>query len=441
MASLSLTIIKTRPNKDGSFGIKIQITTTGRVAWIPTRFKIDNLKQWKDGRVVKHPDADYINKKLRALIMAYEEVLDDMPNPNVTATEIKAYLETHFHKSNSLKDFAEAYIERLTKEGRKSYAQNLGYTLKYLLECFGDSMTLQQFTPTALDLFEKHLRKMGKRHKKKDEDDPEQKDKKDKNGKNDKPISDTSINIRMSHLKALLNAAVNDGTVEYKIFPFRNYKAPAKAVRDICISKKELRKLREAEFKGVSERRHTVARDLFMLSFYCAGINLTDLMDAQLDGDTITFVRKKTAAKKQGEKEVSITIQPEAREIIDKYITSDGRLDFGYNYSQYEQFRSFITKGLNQIGEDLGFEKKLMFYSARKTFVQYGTDLGIPLYILEYAIGQTIKDKNSRPIHDYFKVMRSQADMAIRTIISYSQDMEEESAPIPEWARKYITKN
>lgn len=412
MATILLGIRKTMPNKDGSFGIKIVIGAKGVTTYIPTRFKVDNIRQWKDGRVVKHPDADYMNKKLRALLNEYESILDAMPNPNVSAAEIRQYLLSQFRKSDSLKDYAETYIERLKKESRASYAQNMGYTLKYLIECFGESMSLQQFTPTTLSLFEKHLRKGGS--------------------------SDTTINIRMSHLKALLNAAVNDGTVEYKIFPFRNYKMPSKAVRDICISKEELKKLREAEFSGVSERRHTVARDLFMLSFYCAGINLTDLMDAQLDGDTITFVRKKTATKKQGEKEVSITIQPEARAIIDKYITQDGRLNFGYKYSQYEQFRSFVTKGLNKIGEELGFEKKLMYYSARKTFVQFGTNLGIPLYILEYAIGQTIKDRNSRPIFDYFKTMRSQADMAIRTIISYSQDMEEEDAPIPEWARKYI---
>ena len=242
----------------------------------------------------------------------------------------------------------------------------------------------------------------------------------------------------MTHLKALLNAAVNDGLVEYKIPPFRKYKMPTKNVRDICISKSELERLRLAKFKGISEKRYTIARDLFMLSFYFAGINLTDLMDANLDGDTITFVRKKTATKKTGEKGVSLTVQPEARAIIDKYITKDGRLDFGYNYSQYEQFRSFVTKGLNKIGEELGFEKKLMYYSARKTFVQFGSDLGIPLHILEYAIGQTIKDKSNRPIHDYFKIMRTQADMAIRTIISYSMDMDDDSAPIPEWARKYV---
>lgn len=415
MATLTVTIIKPKPNADGSYGLKIAIRTSGATAYISTRYKIDNIKQWRDGVVVRHPDADYINKQLKKLLWEYEAIYDAMPNPNVSAAEIRQYLLSQFCKSGSLKDYTEAYIERLKKEKRASYAQNMGYTLKYLMECFGESMSLQQFTPTTLSLFEKHLRKSGS--------------------------SDTTINIRMSHLKALLNAAVNDGTVEYKIFPFRNYKMPSKAVRDICISKEELKKLREAVFSGVSERRYTVARDLFMLSFYCAGINLTDLMDAQLDGDTITFVRKKTAAKKQGEKEVSITIQPEARAIIDKYMTEGGRLDFGYNYTQYEQFRSFVTKGLNKIGEDLGFEKKLMYYSARKTFVQFGTDLGIPLYILEYAIGQTIKDKNSRPIHDYFKVMRSQADMAIRTIISYSQDMDEEDVPIPEWARKYVTKS
>ncbi len=412
MATISLCVRETQQNADGTYTIKIAIGAKSRTTYVATRFKIDSLKQWKDGKVVKRPDADILNRKLRHVLAEYENMLDEVPDSQMSAVEIRKFIESRIKKSDSLKAFAETYIDRLEKEDRKSYSRNMGYTLKYILESLGENITLQAIGAGQLEKFESFMRKRGD--------------------------SDTTINIRMSHLKALLNAAVNDGMVEYKIFPFNNYKTPAKAVRDICISKKELQRLRDAEFKGISERRHTVARDLFMLSFYCAGINLTDLMDARLDGDTITFVRKKTATKKRGEKEVSITIQPEARAVIDKYITEDGRLDFGYKYRDYEQFRSFVTKGLNKIGEDLGFEKRLMYYSARKTFVQYGTDLGIPLYILEYAIGQTIKDANKRPIHDYFKVMRSQADMAIRTIISYSMDMEDEEAPIPEWARKYI---
>lgn len=410
MAQLSFVIVPSRVNSDGSHTIRLKITNVNTTRYILTKYKVGSEKQFQNGKVVKHPQAASINQKLNIMLGEYEDLLSKMGNARATATEIKNFIEQPRFVGEDLCEYAKKYIAELNNNGQDSYARNMGYTLKYLTECFGENVALSSINTSAIKMWEKWLVRMG--------------------------YSPTTINIRMSHLKALLNAAVTEGIVEYKIFPFRGYKMPAKNVREIWISKDELKKLREAEFTGVSTRRHTVARDLFMLSFYFAGINLTDLMDAKLDGDTINFVRKKTAAKKTGEKAVSLTIQPEARVIIDKYITEDGKLDFGYNYSQYEQFRSFVTKGLNKIGEDLGFEKKLMFYSARKTFVQFGQQLGIPLYVLEYAIGQSIKDSNSRPIFDYMKVMRFQADLAIRKIIDFSlDDTPEADMPIPEWAK------
>lgn len=410
MAQLSFVIVPSRVNSDGSHTIRLKITNVNTTRYILTKYKVGSEKQFQNGKVVKHPQAAAINQKLNIMLGEYEALLSKMGNARATATEIKNFIEQPRFAGEDLCEYAKKYIAELNNNGQDSYARNMGYTLKYLTECFGENVALSSINTSAIKMWEKWLVRMG--------------------------YSPTTINIRMSHLKALLNAAVTEGIVEYKIFPFRGYKMPTKNVREIWISKDELKKLREAEFSGVSERRHTVARDLFMLSFYFAGINLTDLMDARLDGDTINFVRKKTAAKKQGEKAVSLAIQPEARTIIDKYITEDGKLDFGYNYSQYEQFRSFVTKGLNKIGEDLGLEKKLMFYSARKTFVQFGQQLGIPLYVLEYAIGQSIKDSNSRPIFDYMKVMRFQADLAIRKIIDFSlDDTPEADMPIPEWAK------
>lgn len=410
MAQLSFVIVPSRVNSDGSHTIRLKITNVNTTRYILTKYKIGNEKQFQNGKVVKHPQAAAINQKLNIMLGEYEALLSKMGNARATATEIKNFIEQPRFVGEDLCEYAKKYIAELNNNGQDSYARNMGYTLKYLTECFGENVALSSINTSAIKMWEKWLVRMG--------------------------YSPTTINIRMSHLKALLNAAVTEGIVEYKIFPFRGYKMPAKNVREIWISKDELKKLREAEFSGVSERRHTVARDLFMLSFYFAGINLTDLMDARLDGDTINFVRKKTAAKKQGEKSVSLTIQPEARTIIDKYITEDGTLDFGYHYRDYEQFRSFVTKGLNKIGEVLGFDKKLMFYSARKTFVQFGQQLGIPLYVLEYAIGQSVKDANSRPIFDYMKVMRFQADLAIRKIIDFSlDDTPEADMPIPEWAK------
>lgn len=411
MATIVLNILTGRPKVNGTFAIKFRITNGTSVAYITTQYSVEK-KQWNGGQVVRHPQAAMINAKLSQMLCEYQARLDELdPDKTVPASKIREYLESDIHtgKENFL-TLANRYIDRLKENNQKSYAQNMGYTVRAITEFFGESMPLNKFSYLSLETFEHKLRANGQ--------------------------SDTTINIRMTHLKALLNYAVKIGAVEYKVFPFANYKMPQKNVREIWISKEELKKLREIEFTGVSARRHTVARDLFMLSFYFAGINLTDLMDARLDGETITFVRKKTAAKKHGDKEVSLTIQPEARAIIDKYITTEGKLDFGYNYSQYEQFRSFVTKGLNKIGEDLEFEKKLMFYSARKTFVQFGQQLGIPLYVLEYAIGQSVKDANNRPIFDYMKVMRFQADLAIRKIIDFSlSDTPETDMPVPEWAK------
>ena len=70
----------------------------------------------------------------------------------------------------------------------------------------------------------------------------------------------------------------------------------------------------------------------------------------------------------------------------------------------------------------MGFEKPLMYYSARKTFVQFGYELDIPLYILEYAIGHSIKEASNRPIFNYIVIMREKADNAIRKIIDYSKE-------------------
>lgn len=420
MITISPTIRKAKPNADGTYNIKIAIRTNGTEAYMATKYNIESSNQFVGGRVVRHSNAKFLNVKISELLDQYDEIIEPLENFDLSAKEVKSYIEKESNKVATLDKYGSLFLDNLRANGQSSYAKNMEYTLRYLTECFGGKMLLERFSLNAIKQFESFLLKRG-----------------------DSP---TTINIRMTHLKALLNAAVNEGLVEYKIFPFRNYKMPKKNVRDICISREELAKLRDCDpatfpkpkfTTANTARRLTIAKDLFMLSFYCAGINLTDLIDANVSGDVLTFVRKKTANKKQGEKEVSITIQPEARAIIDKYIQPDGRMDFGYHFSDYGQFRSFVTNSLNRIGETLGFEKRLMFYSARKTFVQFGAELGIPLYILEYAIGQTIKEANNRPVFNYLKVMRQQADLAIRTIIDYSLEPDtEENAPLPEWARR-----
>lgn len=393
MALLSLAVRKGLRHSDGTYSIYVAVTHNGRVRYLTTRYRIDSLSEWRNGKVVANDSAQFINMKLRRLLMRYDDIIDQMPNiRNLTATELCEYLRQHEKESTSLAEYAERYLEYIKANRSASYYQNMQHTVRAAIDALGKNMALEQMSRGQICRFEEYLRNKGQ--------------------------SDTTINIRMSHLKAMLNKAIADGVVSYDLHPFFMYSIPQKAIRDLCLSKQEITALRDADLS--SSRRLQTAKDLFLLSFYCAGINLTDLVDARFDGNDLTFIRKKTSERRNGNKEVSMSIQQEARAIIDRYITQSGKLDFGYNYSDYGQFRSYITKTLNRIGEMLGFEKRLMFYSARKTFCQFGFEIGIPIYILEYAIGHTIKDANHRPVFNYIKVMRKHTDPAIRSIIDYA---------------------
>jgi integrase len=127
------------------------------------------------------------------------------------------------------------------------------------------------------------------------------------------------------------------------------------------------------------------------------------------------YQRRKTANKKRGNKTIEFTIQPEAVPIIDKYMSQKTGHIVEVSDSKYNTFLGLTNRALKRAAEKLGITERISFYSARKSFVQHGFDLGIPLETLEYCIGQSMKA--NRPIFNYVKIMRAHADLAIRQIL------------------------
>ncbi|MCM1142872.1 MAG: phage integrase SAM-like domain-containing protein, partial [Muribaculum sp.] len=75
----------------------------------------------------------------------------------MTAIQANEFLLNGLRKTDALKDYAESYVSKLKEGGQKSYSQNTGYTLKYLVECFGENMTLQQININTVRQWEKYL--------------------------------------------------------------------------------------------------------------------------------------------------------------------------------------------------------------------------------------------------------------------------------------------
>lgn len=82
MATLSLTIFKAKVLKDGRHKIRIAVRHKHETSYIITRFIIDSESQFKNGQVVKRPDAAMMNTKLRNLLNEYQEKLDQIKYAN-----------------------------------------------------------------------------------------------------------------------------------------------------------------------------------------------------------------------------------------------------------------------------------------------------------------------------------------------------------------------
>lgn len=176
----------------------------------------------------------------------------------------------------------------------------------------------------------------------------------------------TTISMHLSMCRTIINRAIRAQLVRYDVHPFTYWKRPADEEREIDISVEDMRKIRDY---APTLKKHIVARDIFLLSYYLGGINMVDLLAVDFRNIKILeYVRHKSRNTKQSDKRISFTIQPEAQAIIDRYRSRNGRLDFGYKFA-YKNFVCYVNNALKEIAItlDLDIGRKICYYSARKS--------------------------------------------------------------------------
>ena len=392
MVTIKLALLKGKRAKDGTYKIRIAIGHKSETHYITTRFSVNSPSQFSGGVVVGTPDAHAVNVKLRHLLNDYEQRLERVSDPDqYTAKELRGLLkDMRSNGTSSAETFTgvtEQYVKELRQDGRDSYSDMLMFNLKRFKEYTGGDIFLSQFSTQTVTDYERWMRRQG--------------------------MSQTTISMHLSMCRTIINRSIRAQLVRYDVHPFTYWKRPADEEREIDISVEDMRKIRDY---APTLKKHIVARDIFLLSYYLGGINMVDLLAVDFRNIKILeYVRHKSRNTKQSDKRISFTIQPEAQAIIDRYRTRNGRLDFGYKFA-YKNFVCYVNNALKEIAAtlDLDIGRKICYYSARKSFVQHGFDLGISLEVLEYCIGQSVK--SNRPIFNYLKIMRRHADNAMRMI-------------------------
>lgn len=387
MANFSIVIVPTKILANGRHRIRIAVAHNSQTRYIPTQFILDSATQLKNGRVVRHENAANINACLRKLINEYEEIVTSISYlPAISCTElIRIITYEQKKKGITFQTVANEYMNFMKDEEREKSLKLYKIASERLIKYMKGDFPLIQLTPLHIQEFAKGLQ--------------------------EEQLSNTTIRIYLTLIKVILNYAGKMNYITYSIHPFVLFKMPASNIRELDLSVEELKKIRDARLIKSSL---TTVRDIFMLTYYLGGINLRDLLVYNFkDKDYMRYVRHKTRNSKKGENEIVFTIQPEAKEIIDKYLTKEGKLKFG-KYASYKQVYSFIFRHIDKVMELSGINKKVTYYSARKTFAQHGYNLGIQIEKIEYCIGHSMK--NNRPIFNYIKIMQEHADKVFREI-------------------------
>lgn len=158
-----------------------------------------------------------------------------------------------------------------------------------------------------------------------------------------------SVNTRGIHLRnirAVMNAAIDEGVMPADLYPFRRFNIKKEETMKRSLSVGDLRRLRDYPCEGW-QRKYV---DVFMLSFYLAGINLVDLMGLPplgADG-VIRYRRSKTGVLCQ------LSVPPEARAIIERYRGDERLLWFGERLKPgaegWHDWLHRFNEGLQKVG-------------------------------------------------------------------------------------------
>lgn len=384
--NIRIVILPLKVLADGSHKLRIAVSHNSQTRYIPTRFTVPSLKNLKNGNVVGVPNAQYINLQLRTRMNDFYKACDELEDIDYyTCAQLVNMLTKRSGQKTDLKTVEQISEDMLANRQHawsKSTIAGFKQGIRRFIEHFGKDFVLVTLTHENVLEFHKYLEKQG--------------------------YSQTSVGMRMDSLKRLVKYAIRHDYVKYRVYPFLDYKSVKSAKRDIALSLELLRKMRDMP---LTDKWEIYARDLFMLSFYLCGMNLADILRLDLTQDYVSFIRQKTFKRRDANDVTEFTIQPEARAILNKYLTPEGKLQFN-GFTTERSIQHINADHLKKLRPKLGYEK-LIFYSARKTFTQLANELMIKDSVIEYCIGDAPLPSN-RALYFYVRGNKRMADKAIR---------------------------
>ncbi|MDR1258310.1 MAG: site-specific integrase [Tannerellaceae bacterium] len=367
MASIKVKLRKSNvEEKEGV--IIIQIIYNRRVKCLTTRFRLFS-HEWdkkKDKIILKAASKereiylrnimDGLDKELERLRKC-KEILDKR-----SVCTIEEWVERYTDRSLNgyLFPFMDRMIDRIRAENRNRTAAIYSVAMKSL-QSFrqGADILIESIDSGLVRRYENYLKL--------------------------KHISMNTISCYMRVLRAVYNRAAEEGLTSQRL-PFKNvYTGVART------AKRAVNETLIVRLKGLDLSKNlelSLARDLFMFSFYTRGMSFVDMANLrryQVRNGYLTYTRSKTRQN------LRIRIEPCMEEIFERYRgrTLDNFLLPVYHPGQCDAASALRTynKRLERISARLGLEKPLTSYVARHSWATIALRKGIPVRVISEGMG------------------------------------------------------
>ena len=362
MASISLYLDTRYRRPDGKYTIKIKVSLRNKRGFlINTTLRVE-ASQWDKarGKVINHPRKNEYNSRIAYKVTQVEMAVLDLEQSGeiyrLQPADIKLKVEDKMGRvsspDNSFMDYLSRMIENAASTNTKLSYQYAFNQIHDFVD--GRPVRFEDVNYNWLSNFQKYL--------------------------SEKKIAVNSQWLIFSKIKSTYNAAITAEKVDANLYPFRKFKFKQEPTRKRSLTIEDMRLIRDWPCSGAKEE----SRDLFMLIFYLAGINIVDLSRLTEVTKTgyVEYKRTKTG------KLYTIKVYPEAQQLIDKYKT-DNLLIGKLCPNSYK----VLTKKCNEhLKKTFVVDGKPLFpdistYWARHTFATIAAELDIPKETIAATLG------------------------------------------------------
>ena len=376
--NITVTIVpdKRRIKDDVTFPLKLRVTYQGNRKYYATGFNasLDDYLLMKENKV--RGELRKTNLALTEIQIKAQKCCDSLESFSFLKFEA-AFFPKKIPVIN-LQSAFDAYMQELKANGQIGTCSSYN-NASVSLHKFKSRLKFEQITPEFLRSYERWFVAQGK--------------------------SITTVGIYLRSLRAVINVAIQQGTMSISDYPFgkRKYIIPTGRNIKKALTLGEIAKI--YNYKTEERSINDMCRDFWIFIYLCNGLNVKDfclLKYKNIDNDFIEFNRAKTILTRRSNPEpIRVAIKEDTKRIIAKWGQKQFSPDsYIFPFLKFEMslekqrdsiklITALINEHMKQIAVRLGIDKPVTTYYARHSFATILKNHGVSTEFISEALGHT----------------------------------------------------